>query len=82
MHLLAIATWAPSAAKAIDMALPKPVPPPVTNAIFPLRASFGSIRDLIGGNFTFGSLQPAILFVFKKSKDRKRGESPKQGRDR
>lgn len=61
-HRLEITTVAPREDSASVIPLPKPVPPPVTNAIFPLKVPGASMGDFIAGN-----LAPAPLLYLQNS---------------
>ena len=48
--LLIIATLAPRADNVFTIPRPRPVPPPVTNAILPSKVPLGSIKSCLGRN--------------------------------
>lgn len=53
VYLLDMTTVAPRSDSILTIPFPKPVPPPVTKATFPLKQPSGSIQSLFTGKYFF-----------------------------
>ena len=60
-YLLVMATWAPRCDSMVAIPFPRPVPPPVMKAVFPLKVPSGSMGVLAAGKYLAWSLELAFL---------------------
>ena len=60
-YLLVMATWAPRCDSMVAIPFPRPVPPPVMKAVFPLKVPSGSMGVLAAGKYLACSLELAFL---------------------
>ena len=65
-NLLEIATLAPRDDSIWTIPLPRPVPPPVTNATFPSKDFSGSIRVFTGAKYSFPKDEYFLIFTWAR----------------